>query len=478
MAWTDLALWAWVFFIGEWVIRLAMPVVVPFRRTPAAAKGWLLLIFFEPLIGLIVYLLIGRARLPRWQRERLAKLPGVLADVLARLTNHPHVFHPQVGPALDQAVTLAENLGGLPILGGNAVELLTDYEGTIARLVADIDRAAHHVHLLFYIFADDSTTAPVIDALGRAAARGVRCRVLADAIGSRSALRTLAPKLASLGVAVHGMLPLRLVPWRKARLDLRNHRKIVVIDGKIGYTGSQNLVGAQFKEGITYEELMVRVTGPVVLDLQYIFVSDWFLETEERLNSAHEFPDPELTGSVPAQALPSGPAFSTQNNQLLIVTLVHGARRRVVLTTPYFIPDEPLLQAMRTAALRGIEVHLVVSEKEDQWLVSLAQKSYYDELLEAGVRIHLYRKNFLHAKHMSVDDAVAVIGTSNLDIRSFVLNAEVMLMIYDPDVSARLAAEQERYYANCRLLTLEGWRQRSFGSKLAENLARLLSPLL
>jgi len=478
MAWTDPTLWAWIFFLSEWAIRLTMLVFVPFRRTPAAAKGWLLLIFFEPWIGLLLYALIGRAKLLRRQREQLAKLPQAMAPVVGRLTNHPNVFHPEVGPALSQAVTLAKNLGQSPILGGNAVELLVDYDGTIARLVADVERAENHVHLLFYIFADDRATAPVLEALGRAVKRGVVCRVLADAIGSRSALRTLRPKLTALGVAVHEMLPISLLPWKKARVDLRNHRKIAVIDGRIGYTGSQNLVAADFKGDLAYEDLMVRVTGPVVLELQYVFASDWFLEISEVLDGESEFPGPEIAGAIPAQALPSGPAFPTQNNQRLIVALVHGARKRVVLTTPYFIPDEPLLQALQTAVLRGVEVHLVVSEKGDQWIVALAQESYYEELLEAGVRIHVYRKNFLHAKHLSIDDSVALIGTSNLDVRSFALNAEVMLMVYDSGVAARLGVEQEHYFANSRLLTLATWEQRSFSSKVAQNLARLLSPLL
>jgi cardiolipin synthase len=223
---------------------------------------------------------------------------------------------------------------------------------------------------------------------------------------------------------------------------------------------------------------MVRVTGPVVLELQYIFASDWFLETNEVIDGDAEMPAPELAGNVPAQALASGPAFPTQNNQRLFVALIHGARKKAVLTTPYFVPDEPLLQAMQTAAQRGVEIHLVVSEKGDHKLVSLAQKSYYEELLESGVRIHLYRKDFLHAKHLSVDGALAAIGTSNLDIRSFALNAELMLMIYDSEVTARLAVEQERYYENSRLLTLEEWQQRSFASRFVQNLARLFSPLL
>lgn len=477
MTWTDLPLWAWIFFLVEWAIMLAMLVIVPFRRSPAAAKGWLLLIFFEPLIGLLLYVLIGRAKLPYWRTQQVAKLPQAMAKVVDRLRHHPHIFHPEVGPALSQAVTLAENLGHSPILGGNAVELLVDYDDFFARLVADVDQAQYHVHLLFYIFADDRAAAPVIEALGRAAKRGVRCRVLADAIGSRAGLRTLRPKLTALGVEVHETLPVSLWPWRKARLDLRNHRKIAVIDGRIGYTGSQNLVRADFKRGVSYEDMMVRAVGPVVLELQYVFAADWFLETDEILDGEAEFPAPEIAGAVAAQALPSGPSFSTQNNQRLFVALIHGARQRVVLTTPYFIPDEPLHQAMQTAVLRGVEVHLVVSQEGDQWLVSLAQESYYEALLEAGVQIHVYGKEFLHAKHLSIDDEVAVIGTSNLDIRSFALNAEVMLIIYNSSVVAELAAEQERYYENSRILNLAAWKQRPFGKKVVQNLARLLSPL-
>jgi cardiolipin synthase len=275
-------------------------------------------------------------------------------------------------------------------------------------------------------------------------------------------------------VEAHEILPVGL----RTRIDLRNHRKIVVIDGRIGYTGSQNLVCAEFKAGISYEELMVRVTGPVVLDLQYVFASDWFLETGTVLDGPGEFPDPELTGTVPAQALPSGPDHPRQNNQKLIVALVHGARKRIVLTTPYFIPDEPLLQAMETAAVRGLDVHLVVSEQGDNIFVLRAQESYYEELLESGIHIHLYRENFLHSKHLTIDDSIAMIGSSNLDIRSFVLNAEVMLMIYDAEVLGRLATEQERCFARCRPLDLAEWRQRPVSRKLAQNLARLTSPLL
>jgi cardiolipin synthase len=332
--------------------------------------------------------------------------------------------------------------------------------------------------LLYYIFANDGATAPIIAALGRATERGVTCRALVDSLGSHSTLRTLIPKLTALRVDVRTMLPIGLFRRRKARLDLRNHRKIAVVDGRIAYTGSQNLVAADFKPGIVYEELVLRLTGPAVLELQYLFAADWFLETNEVLHSDEVFPAPEITGPIAIQTLASGPDFPTQNIQRFIVALIHGARRQIKITTPYFIPDEPLLQALQTAVLRGVEVHLVVSQIGDQMLVSLAQKSYYEELLEAGVKIHLYRKHFLHAKFLTIDNAIGVVGTSNMDIRSFVLNAEHVLVIHDATVTSLLQAQQQRYIADSRSLELEQWRQRPFPMKLAECLARLFSPLL
>jgi cardiolipin synthase len=457
------------------VIMLA---IVPMRRSPATAKGWLLFIFMVPWLGLLAYLTFGRASLPRWRQEKLNRLPDALRMVTTRLREHPNVFEPKLNAELSQAVTLAQSLGNMPILGGNAAELLADYHGSIDRLAADIETAQNHVHLLYYIFADDAAAGRVVAALTRAVKRGVHCRVLVDSFGSRSWLKSLRAKMATAGIAMHDVLPYGIFRRRSARRDLRNHRKLAVIDGRIGYTGSQNLVDPVFKPGLTYEEMVVRVTGPIVLELQYVFIGDWFLETEELLDRPELFPDPALTGMIPAQVLPSGPGFVTENNQRLIVALIHGARRRVVITTPYFIPDEALLQALQTAAMRGVEVHLVCSQKYDQLLVGLAQSSYYEELLEEGIQIHLYEKNFLHAKHMSVDDHISLIGSSNMDIRSFALNAEISLLFYDAEVNRQLRIHQERYFKNCERLTVEKWEQRYYLSRFCQNLARLMSPLL
>lgn len=466
----------WVFVVSEWAIRAVLLVVVPFRRNPEAAKGWLLLALIDPWLALILYFLIGRPSLPRDRRRALKRLPALLGGVKTRLRRHPNVFMPSIDPALAHAATLAQHLGYLPILGGNAAELLGDYDGVIDRLVRDIDEARNHVHLLFYIFADDATGRTVIDALARAVKRGVVCRALFDAIASREWASGLEQRFAAAGVVAHGMLPIGIL---RRRMDIRNHRKIAVIDGRVAYTGSQNIVDARNPaDDLVSKELMVRVVGPVALELQAVFVVDWFLETGETLETDVLFPEPVEAGSIAAQALPSGPDFPLANVQRLTVALVHGAQSRVVITTPYFIPDDALAQALETAILRGVEVHIVVPRTADHRLVRLAQRSYYEQLLEAGVVIHQYRDRFLHAKHLSIDSEIALIGTSNMDVRSFVLNGEISLVFYDRGLTERLRAEQEKYFQRSQRLVRERWRRRPLPVKVAENLARLLSPLL
>jgi cardiolipin synthase len=467
-----------LYYLSEWAIRLGMLAVVPLRRTAPAATAWLLLSFLFPWPGWLLYLVIGWPKMPAWRRDQVSRFLEAMQPTVKRLALSPSVTSPEVPAAFTQAVHLATRLGRLPIVGGNQAEILADYQAAIDHLVADIDAAEVYVHLLYYIFADDGTTNRVIEALGRAARRGVRCRVLMDAVGSKRALKKLAPRLQAIGVQAVAALPVGLFRRNRIRYDLRNHRKIAVVDGRTGYTGSQNLVDPSFKPGIVYEELVVRLHGPVVLELGFVFAADWYLETGELLGDVAYFPNPEIAGALVAQVLPSGPTFELENTQRLIVSLIHGARQRVVITTPYFIPDEALLQAVQTAVLRGVEVHLVVSKVKDQLLVGLAQESYYEQLLDAGAHIHRYHAAFLHAKHVSIDDEIAIIGSSNIDTRSFMLNAEVSLVAYNRELALKLRAEQERYFKHAERLTAEAWRQRSRFVSLGQNIARLVSPLL
>ena len=466
------------YLLAEWTIRIGALLFIPFRRSPDAARAWLLLLLFLPVPGLVLYLLIGRPTYPRARRMRMAEAVRQMEDSAAELSHSSACRRPVLSDRFRQSARLIEQVSRFPAMGGNDVALLADYQRTVDALVEDIDAARHHVHLQTYIFADDVTGGLVMDALARAVGRGVECRVLYDPVGSAGWTRRVWKKLSARNVRVAQALP--VAPWRRAsaRADLRNHRKITVIDGVLGYVGSQNIVDAEFKPGIVYEELVARVRGPAVVEMQTVFALDWFVETGERLTGAEYFRHYAGEGTTTAQLMPSGPDYGEVGIGHLTVALVHGARERVVVTTPYFVPEAALLQAMRTAVLRGVAVSLIVPSASDNPLVRLAQQSYYSELLEAGVAVHLYKERFLHAKHISIDDELALIGSSNVDVRSYVLNAEATLIVYDYEVLAALAAEEQRYLAASERLTAARWDARSGATKFAENVARLLSPLL
>ncbi len=468
-----------VLYVSEWVLRLVMLLVVTRRREPTSAMAWLLVIFFFPWAGLVLYWLIGENRLAARRIKDREIAQEHLREVARRFEGHPNLVHPELGPEAAPAVSLAERLGYMPILGGNAVTLIPDTDETIDRLIADIDAAQHHVHLLFYIYADDATGRRVTDALCRAAGRGVACRVIVDAVGSRRMIKTLAPELARHGVEVRPALPVGLFRRRMARIDLRNHRKIAVVDGRAGYAGSQNIVSADYgMKDLAWDDLMVRLTGPSVLELQAVFVSDWYSESGVFLDDDGIFPKPVLTGEVPVQAVPSGPNFATENFQRLVVAALYTAREYVMITTPYFVPDGPLMQALEVAVLRGVQVDLIVPRRSDQKIVAAASRAYYEDLFEAGVHLHLYDRGLLHSKTISIDDRFAIIGSDNLDIRSFELNFEISLLFYSRELTEKLRALQQAYMEGTFELTAERWAQRPAWKRVAQDVAKLMSPLL
>ena len=470
--------WGLLYVLSEWAIRLVMLVYVPQRRSPAAARAWLVLIFLVPWVGLVLYAFIGRIRYPRRRIRDEARAAKRIREVQAEIQAGAGFRPPPLQGSALRTAGLVEKLGNFAPFGGNRVELLPDYAPAIDRLVQDIDAAVHHVHLLFYIFAADATGRKVAEAVERAARRGVSCRVLMDAVGSAGGLRRLSPGLRAVGVEVIATMRVGFFRRNAARLDLRNHRKIAVIDGRIGYVGSQNIVDPGFIPAFPNEELLARVTGPVVAQLQGVLLADRFQETEERVEVAAVLPPRSAVGESPAQVLPSGPGYNHENQQTLLVALLHEARERVVITTPYFVPDEPFLQAMETAALRGVEVHLVVPEHSNKLVTNWAQESHYARLLDARIHIHLYGPHFLHAKHVTVDRWAAVVGSVNMDIRSFALDSEVSLLVYDAKVVADFEAVQARYFAHSRLVTKEQWDRRPLLKRVAQNTARLADALL
>ena len=472
--------WTVVFIASEWVIRVVMLAVVVERHPPRSAMTWLLVIFFLPWPGLLLYLLIGENRLPQGRLLRRRALMQRLESVRDRYVHHRDGLAVELDDEFAATVTLAEKLGYMPIMHGNTADLLADTDDVINRLIADIDAAEHHVHLLFYIFEANETGERVEQALVRAVQRGVRCRLLVDAQGSRRFLKKRAKRLRAQGIELYAALPGGLLRVWVARIDLRNHRKIAVIDGWIGYTGSQNIVSAGYgHKDLRWYDLMARMRGPVVLELQAVFVGDWLAESDELLDGPEIFPElSALPGGIAIQALPSGPLFPVENYQRLVVAALYSARRQVTITTPYFVPDEGFLEAIETAALRGVNVELIVPLQSDQILVGNAAKAYYQQLMERGVRVLLFDQGLLHAKSMTVDGSLGFLGSSNFDIRSFALNFEINMIFYDGDAVQALYEHQDWFRCRSTELSLSEWRKRPVRQKVFQNVVKLMSPLL
>jgi cardiolipin synthase len=460
--------WGTLYDVIEWTIRVGALVVVPFRRKFTAA-AWLLLIFYLPIPGFLLFLLIGQ---PRFPQARIDRFQSDVRPCFEALAGRLREFKPS---SASPVATFAERLSYVPASAGNQVELIDDYDGGIRRLIADIDGAQHRVFILVYIFADDAVGRSVIDALGRAVARGVDCRVLLDPVGSARWLRGTERCLCAAGVRTREALPWRWLRGRTRR-DMRNHRKLFIVDGRVGYAGSQNIVAKDFRRGVVNRELVARGMGPAVSAMVAVFLGDWSLETGAAPPCAIAPADP--AGEAVLQLLPSGPEYPMEGFETLLVWQIHQARERAIIVTPYFIPDLDVIAAFRAAAARGVAVHLVLSRVVDHRIVNLAQRSYYDDLLRAGVRIHMFGNELLHAKNVSIDGALAIVGSSNVDLRSFQLNEEVSLLLHDRASVAALEAVQRRYIEHSAELKLEQWAMRGRPVMVAENLARLVSPLL
>lgn len=467
-----------LYLISEWVIRIIMLGVVTHRQQPLAGMSWLLIIFFQPWLGLFLYLTIGRTRIAERRLEKQADLAAQLKALRDRFQHPEATGLEHLGHEEQMVTRTAETLGSFPALGGNHVEVIADQQGFFGALITEIDRAQSNAHLLFYMLGKDDVAEEVYKALDRAAARGVECRMLFDDYGCRGKRRWLLRRMKKAGVSAHSMLPMFLARWLRGRFDVRNHRKIVVIDGRVAFTGSHNLIEPTYGKDILYHDMSLRIAGPAVSALQTVFQQDWYFETGEVLHGEKVFPDTPVEGDEALQVVPDGPTYARQTYQRLVVATLHTARKRVVITTPYFIPDEALLQALDTAVVRGVQVDLVLPEKSDQIMVGQASRAYYDDLIDAGVRVWLFQDGLLHSKLMTVDDSFAFLGSSNLDVRSFRLNFEVNAILYNDTMAVRLREEQEAWIARAKRLDADAWRRRPLRQKVAQDISKLFSPLL
>jgi cardiolipin synthase len=458
------------------------------RAATGVALAWLFLVVILPIGGAVIYLLIGERRIGGSRARGIdmhrKSFEAAIAEADQQgITAVDWTRHPPAATGLGR---LGRKVSGMAAVRGSRFELLSNTEEILKNIARDVDQAETSVLMAFYIWNEGGVADDVFEAVIRAARRGVSCRLLVDALGARPWWRSKQPKrLREAGVEVRQALPVGLFRTFVGRIDLRLHRKIVVVDGHLAWTGSMNLVDPRFfkqEAGVgEWVDAMVRLEGAAVAPLAATMIGDWCLESGEPAGKIAEkaglrFLSPQ--GDADIQVIPSGPGETGDGLLQMLIALINGGQEEVVLTTPYLIPDEALLQAIRGAAGRGVTVRMIVPEKVDSVPTRYASQSYFEDMMEMGVEIWRFRGGLLHTKSITVDGAMAMFGTVNLDMRSLRLNYEVALFVYDAAFAEELRALQQAYIDDAVRLDPSAWEERPVTRRFLENSFRLVSPLL
>lgn len=439
------------------------------KREPAATLSWMISLAALPYVGFLVYYVFGPQKIKRHRKRRLKHQVALPA-------------HEQSTGEVAELGRLAQASTDIPATTARDIRLLVDGGNKYPALLADIAAARHHVHLEYYIYQPDQTGIALRDALVERAKAGVVVRVLVDAMGSSKAGQRFFAPLLEAGGEVAWFHPVRLWKfWSRPWLNMRTHRKIVVIDGRIAYTGGINITDEEDDRLRTdaYRDLHMRIEGDAVRALQAVFVEDWSYTTHKSDfvdDLARTMPESQR-GDIHAHVLTSGPDSAWEPIHRLHVGAIHAASERVWLLTPYFVPGEAAIMALTSAALGGLDVRLLVPKISDSRLVTLCVRSYFDQLLAAGVKIYEYGPRMLHTKALLVDDSIAIIGTANFDNRSFRLNFEVSVLIDDAGIAGELDKLIQGEFANAPRVR-DDRAQPLLRARIPEALARLMSPLL
>lgn len=469
------------------VVNLLLSAIIIFRERKQTAQtwAWLLVLLFVPIVGFVLYIFLGKGiskeKIFDMRTQANVGLNVELAEqkqaLKRRLFPHPPTDQVEV----KQLVYLLTVFGQSLYTTSNQLTLYTDGKVKFDALIADIDQAEAHIHMEYYIYRSDDLGGLINQALVRAAKRGVKVRVLLDAWGSSRVSLKFFEELRLHGGQVSFFFPL-FVPYVNPRINYRNHRKIVVIDGRIGYTGGFNVgdeyLGEVEKFGY-WRDNHLRIVGPAVYSLQNRFLMDW--NSQHKLEIKYDealFPTIHTTGTVAAQVVTSGPDTEREEIKMTYLKMINLAKKEILIQTPYYIPDESIHNALKLALISGVKVHIQIPNKPDHPFVYWATYSFAAELLQFGAVIETYEKGFMHAKTMIIDSGVVSIGSANIDVRSFRLDFEVNTLIYDVETAAQARDAFLRDSADAKALTIEGYQQRAIMIKIKEGLARLISPLL
>jgi len=482
MNWT--ALIPGILFLLHWgAVALVALRVISKRRSQGVSLAWLVILGWIPIAGIVLYVFFGESWLSRRRARRMQVLEAAARARFEALDPFAATEDPTKRPFLAPLNRLARKSSIIPALSDNKLELLDDADAFFPALLEEIERAERTISLLFYIYEPGGRVDQVTQALAAAANRGVHVRVLADAVGSAAFFAGKQDNfLRAAGADVRASLPVNPARAFVSRIDLRNHRKLAVFDGRTAITGSMNLADPKFfkqNAGVgPWVDIMARVRGPAVNALDLIFALDWCVEHPDDSLHAERPSEPVPAGDTAIQILSSGPGDNPDDLRRVLLQSIYSAREELVISTPYFVPDDTMLTALITAAQRGVSVTLIVPERVDSRFVRHAARSYYDDLLKAGVGVRLFRPGLLHAKTAVIDRRLVLIGSANMDRRSLWINFELSIFAHDEETAEQLRYIQQRYIAQSRNLNDEAWHKRPVLTRLVDNAAQLLAPIL
>jgi cardiolipin synthase len=469
-------------------LNLVFAIVVIFRerRDATSSWAWLLVLFFVPLLGFLLYLLFGqnlsRYRMFQWEDRKKLGIEKLLSDQLEQIRNNTFEFRNDTERDYKQLIYMHLINNDAVLTNDNHVDVFIDGKEKFDKLLEDIEHAEDHIHLQYYILKNDQLGKRLIDALTKKAKQGVKVRVLYDDLGSRGLRRSFFAELRAAEGEVEVFFPSKL-RWINLRLNYRNHRKLVIIDGRIGYVGGFN-VGDEYL-GLDpvfgyWRDTHLRIQGAAVYAIQTRFILDWNQATHKRKIPyvQEHFPEQTIKGDSSMQVVTSGPDSEWEQIKNGYIKMITTAKKSICIQTPYFIPDASLLDALKIACLSGVDVKLMIPNKPDHPFVYWATMSYVGEMLSSGARVYIYDNGFIHAKTIVVDHEISSVGTANIDVRSFKLNFEVNAFIYDFEIAKKLDDVFQEDIALSRELTLEAYHQRSRTIRFKESISRLLSPIL
>lgn len=479
-------MWTTAVEVGVVLLHLAFMgrAILRPHRDPESRIAWVVAIAVLPIVGIGAYILFGETNIGRKRAERAAIALATMPPAIPATSLHASWMLPHIPERCEPLFRQGETINGFAPVGGNSAQLMEDSNSAIDTLVADMDSATDHIHLIFYIWLEDNNGRKVVEALMRAAARGVSCRAMADGLGSRAMIRSKSWKeMRDAGVQVAealriGHLLMRVV---RGRIDLRNHRKIVVIDNRITYCGSQNCADPEFRvkpKFAPWVDILMRFEGPIARQNQYIFIGDWMSSVDEDISAILQQAIHVSGTGFAAQVIATGPTVRDSAMPETFETLMHAARRKLTITTPYFVPKESMQAALCAAAHRGVATTLILPARNDSWQVAATSRSYYEELLEAGVKLYEFAGGLLHTKSVTVDDDITLIGSANMDRRSFDLNYENNILFFDKDLTGEMQDRQQTYLAASRQVSIADVTAWSLGLRLWNNTVGMMSPLL